>query len=231
MKHRVISALFILVVVLMAGCGPSAESIATMTASAWTPTPTSTATPTPTPTPTPIPYDLTISIQDSDGTSISGAMIIFPESGSDDPVASDVEGKYAWTNLPGEGEIANFNVSAQGYTSVDFSTPITRGINTFTITMERDPLAILPSEACQPGQDVLYIEDFQDNKFQFWNDINRPMWEYEVIPERGTVLTYTAGNERVHTYLHGRSDFWKQCLAFGYFPCWRSYLLPACRRR
>ena len=110
-------------------------------------------------------------------------------------------------NLSGEGEIANFSVSGQGYTPVDFSTPITRGLNTFTITMERDPLAILPSEACQPGQDVLYIEDFQDNKFQFWNDINRPMWEYEVVPERGTVLTYTAGNDRVHSYYSGDKVF------------------------
>ena len=41
---------------VLSGCGPSAEQVATMTASAWTPTPPP---PTPTPTATPVPYGLT----------------------------------------------------------------------------------------------------------------------------------------------------------------------------
>ncbi|HEY5119487.1 MAG TPA: carboxypeptidase-like regulatory domain-containing protein, partial [Anaerolineales bacterium] len=96
-------SILLVVTLLFTSCGPSPEQITTMTASAWTATPQPTSTPTPTLTPTPIPYDLTISVVDEAGAPIAGATIVFPESGSSEPVTADATGKYNWTNLPGAG--------------------------------------------------------------------------------------------------------------------------------
>lgn len=48
-------SLLMLLSLVVTGCGPSADQIATMTAAAWTPTPSPTVTYTPTSTPTPSP--------------------------------------------------------------------------------------------------------------------------------------------------------------------------------
>ena len=151
----------LIILALLAACGPSPEQIATMTASAWTPTPLP---PTATPTPTPAPIDLTVTIADETGTSIAGASIVFPESGNGSPVLMDDQGQYSWTNLGSEA--VSLTVSAQGYLDADLITTIQRGSNEIKVTLQRDPMGILPAEACATDQKVLYIEDFQDGQAQ-----------------------------------------------------------------
>lgn len=144
---------------LLVSCGPSAEEIATMTASAWTPTPIP---PTSTPVPTPIPIDLTVTVTDGSGGVIAGANIIFPESGSDQPVLTDDAGKFSWANLPREA--ASIKVSAQGYFPAEQSATLQRGQNDVNITLERDPYAFLLSNACAANETLLFMEDFQDEQ-------------------------------------------------------------------
>jgi hypothetical protein len=167
MKPRYILYGLLGIFLILAGCGPSAQEIATMTASAWTPTPPPTSTPTATPL---IPYDVTVTILNETGEPIAGASILFPESGDGNPIQADDQGKYSWTNV--EGDKASLTVAAQGYFEAKQSTTLERGPNDVTVTLSRDPMGILPAEACAPGQNVLYIEDFQDGIPQGWANIS-----------------------------------------------------------
>ena len=192
-RTPILNLIVLVTAFLVVGCGPSPQGIATRTAAAWTltpsstPTPMPTATPTPTRTPTPVPYDLTVSITDANGKSIAGANVVFPESGKDTPVASNDKGQILWTNL--QGDAVTLQVSTQGYRGTQKTTTLKRGANTITVALERDPYQILPSEAFQPDQKVLYIEDFEDGLAQGWDGIVRPKWNFEKVEGRGTVLT------------------------------------------
>jgi hypothetical protein len=164
MKYKYALCGAIVLLLLLSGCGPSAEQIATMTASAWTPTPPPTA------TPTPLPYDLTVSVIDEASAPIAGASIVFPESGNGSPMQADDQGQYSWNNLPGDA--VSLTVSAQGYLNEEQTATIQRGPNEVKVTLKRDPFGLLPSAACAPDQKVLYVEDFQDGKLQGWQTIS-----------------------------------------------------------
>ena len=164
MKYKYALCGTIVLLLLLSGCGPSAEQIATMTASAWTPTPLPTA------TPTPLPYDLTVTVVDETGAPIAGASIVFPESGDGSPMQANDQGQYSWNNL--RGEAVSLTVSAQGYVNAEQTATIQRGPNEVKVTLKRDPFAILPSEVCAPDQKILYVEDFQDGKSQGWQNIS-----------------------------------------------------------
>jgi len=144
---------------LLASCGPSPDSIATMTASAWTPTPVP---PTITPSPTPVPHSLTVKVTDAAGNPIVGASVVFPESGSGEPVAMDDSGQLSWNNLAGPN--GSLSVSAQGYLKAEQALNLERGPNEVVITLERDLYGLLPSTACAAGENLLYMEDFQDGQ-------------------------------------------------------------------
>ncbi len=167
MIKKYVSPLLLLLVLVVASCGPSPEAIATMTASAWTPTPPPTATPTVTPTATPIPYDLTVNVLDAEGNPMSGASLTL--SGSDAPVLTEDGGVVSWTNLPApEGSLT---IAAPGYFASEQTFSLSRGPNELSITLERDPNGLLSSQACAPGETLLYVEDFQDGVGQGWPEI------------------------------------------------------------
>lgn len=190
MKH-VIRSIIGITILLLVSCGPSPEQIATMTASAWTSTPPPTNTPVPTATSTPVPYDLAVTIVDESGAPISGAGIVFPESGNGDAVLTNDQGQYIWSNLGGDK--ASVSVTAQGYIPADQSAALQRGANEVNITLERDVFAFLPSNACGAGESLLYMEDFQDGETDLihYNDGRVPVPLGEVPDEKGnTVLVH-----------------------------------------
>jgi len=192
MKTRITLILLLtMALLLLSSCGPTPEEIATQTASAWTSTPVP---PTNTPTPTPIPFDVIVSIVDSNGSPISDASIVFPESGDDEPVTANADGSYAWFNLSGGG--GNVQVNSQGYYLSETSLSLERGANDVVVQLERDPLQILPSEACPAGQEPLFIDDFEDGTAHYIQGIGRPMFEFVVDEEIGT---YVVGNENLST--------------------------------
>jgi len=174
------AAIIIVTLALLSACGPTPAEIAAMTASAWTPTPLP---PTPTPIPptaTPVPIDLTVTIADESGMPIPGASIVFPESGDDTPVPANEQGQYSWNNL--QGETATFTASAQGYMPNSAGQTLVRGPNDVSITLQRDPFGLLPTEACAAGETWLYAEDFQDQHAQGWNEIDLKMPGWTLAP-------------------------------------------------
>jgi hypothetical protein len=187
MKYKYALCGTIVLLLLLGGCGPSAEQIATMTASAWTPTPLPTAIP----TPTPLPYDLTVTVIDETGAPIAGASIVFPESGDGNPIQANDQGQYSWTNLGGEA--VSLTVSAQGYINAEQTATIQRGPNEVKVTLKRDPFGLLPSTACAPDQKVLYIEDFQDGQVQGWPTITASLngvmpFGWSIVDENGNKI-------------------------------------------
>lgn len=190
---------FLFSLTLISACGPSEEAIATMTASAWTPTPK------PTLTPTPLPFDLEVTLEDESGNPITVAYVEVKELETDASAVDDT-GNVEFLNLPG-GEVA-LVISAQGYDPVEETVALERGMNTKSYSMQVDPLQIQPSEACQEGQKVLYIEDFEDGFAQGWDGISRPRWEFEDVEGRGKVLTFMVENtEGAGTPIEGGKEF------------------------
>jgi hypothetical protein len=200
--NRSFLALGGLLLIFLAGCGPSSEQVATMTAAAWTPTPKPTATATSTFTPTPIPYDLTASIVDESGAAIAGASINLPESGSEVAVVTDSTGKFSWTNLPGAG--VTLNVTAQGYLPAQQAATLERGPSSLSVIMKRDPYGLLTSTACASGEKLLYVQDFQSGTAPGWSNLENQAqgWSIGEYPgENGNKVAIAASPERINSTL------------------------------
>ena len=184
-----IGLVILLISLVISACGLSPEkqaaTAAVLTAAAATNTPMPSATPTPTsaptPTSTPVPYDLSIIVTGEEDAPIVGATAYLSEvEGENNTQISDDVGQVFWYDLP--GETVNLTISAQGYFSKDISESISRGVNQLTIKLDRDPHGILPSEACGPGEKLLYIEDFQDGKAQGWQEIEYRSPGWDLVP-------------------------------------------------
>jgi len=183
----------ILIGAFLSSCGPSPEeqtaTAVALTAAAatstptvtptFTPTPTSTHTPTP--TPTPIPYDLSVLVTGDEDAPIVGAIVVLAEIGTEigTQITDDV-GQAFWYDLP--EETVNLSISAQGYFPLEKTDSIKRGINQVAVVLERDPPGLLPSEACAPGERLLYIEDFQDGEAQGWPEIEYRAQDWDIGP-------------------------------------------------
>jgi len=181
---------------LLAGCGPSSEQIATMTAAAWTPTPV------PTPTATPIPYDLTVHIADESGAPLVGASIVMPQSGSPEPIVIDASGQYTWTNV--QGPTASLSVTAPGYFPAAQAVTLERGQTEMALVLQRDPVGLAAADACAPEEKLLYIEDFQDGKAEGWQNMTAAAefgaqngWALAQQEEGNWVAAFTGGHEGI----------------------------------
>ena len=178
----------LLVCLAASGCGSSPEELAATsaaeTATAVTDTPVPTPTQTPTPTPTSIPYEISILVIGEEDAPLVGAAVLLDEiAGSAGQKIIDDVGQAFWYYLP--GETVNLTISAQGYFPQEISETLTRGVNQLTVKLERDPHGVLPFEACGPGEKLLYLEDFQDNKVQGWPEIDSRTQGWSLIPQPG----------------------------------------------
>jgi hypothetical protein len=211
---RPLSLAIILSAGILIGCGPSAEEQAatsdalTAAAATNTPTVTPTLTPTPTstptPTPTPIPYDLSVLVAGEEDALIIGATVVLAEvEGDDGTQNTDDVGQAFWYDLP--GETVNLSISAQGYFPLEQTDSIERGVNQMTVALERDPHGMLPSEACAPGERLLYIEDFQDGKAQDWEEIEYRTQGWDIAPHPdspGNMVAQNATGDGAGATLH-----------------------------
>jgi len=179
-KYLLVMIVLIVSSFVFSACGPSEEAIATMTAAAWTPTPE------PTPTPTPVPYDLEVTLQDEAGGALTMMAYVAVEELGEDPTLVDGSGITAFSNLPKEE--VTLRLTAQGFVNAKENVILERGQNSHTFTMVADPEQVDPSTACLPGQELLYIEDFEDGEMQEWDNIFQPVWDFVNIEDRGTVL-------------------------------------------
>jgi len=189
--NRWIGMTLIVVAAALVGCGPSPEEQAatadaeTAAAATSTPTitPTATYTPTlvPTSTSTPIPYDLSALVTGVEDAPLAGASVALAEVGQEAVTqTTDDDGQAFWNDLLGEP--VNLSISAPGYFPLVITESIERGINEVVIALERDPHALLPSEACAPGERLLYVDDFQDGEAQGWDAIEFRAQGWDVGP-------------------------------------------------
>ena len=187
-----------LLCILMSSCGPSPEELsatsAAQTAAATTSTPANTQTPLPTSTPPPAPYDLSVSVMDTDGLPLIGASVIVVEIKNESrKKITDDNGQVFWNDLPGES--LNISIRSPGYRSQDAPISIDRGLNQIEIKLERDPFGLHPDEACLPGENLIYIEDFQDNRAQRWNVVEFGKEGWELIPHPDMLEDIIAGHK------------------------------------
>jgi hypothetical protein len=137
---------------------------------------------------------------------IVGAHVVLAEVGdkTGSQITDDV-GQAFWYDLP--GETVSISIAAQGYFPLDITDSIERGINQITVALERDPHGILPSEACAPGEKLLYIEDFQDGEAQGWQEIEYRVGGFDLGPHpdsQGNWVLLNDGDQYVSTDLQGR---------------------------
>jgi len=165
----------------MFACGPFPDELDAASAAETAATATSTPTVTPTPTPTPIPYDLSVVVFGEDNIPIMDASVLLVEDGEEGDIKiTNESGQASWFDLP--GEVINLSIDAQGYFSAERSEIIRRGENQVIFNLDRDPFGILPSDACLQGEQLLYIEDFQDQQAQGWSEIDIGTQDWEIIP-------------------------------------------------
>ncbi len=194
---------------LLISCGPSPEEIAAteaaLTAAAVTDTPIPTPTDTPTPTATPVPYDLSVIVTGEDDAPIEGASVVLAELGEESGTQiTDDAGLVSWHDLPGEG--ISLKISAQGYFPSEASEVIDRGANQFTVTLERDPFGLLPSMACGPNEQLLYINDIQDGILSDWPAIDSKAFGWDVGPnpdEPENMVIHQSGGSEAFASLEG----------------------------
>lgn len=68
---------------------------------------------------------------------------------------------------------------------------------------------LLPSNACAPGESLIYIEDFQDNEAAGWPEINNHAMGWELMPhpeKPEDIVARNNGDQSTSTYLED-SDF------------------------
>lgn len=203
---QIFSLIFILSV-MISGCGPSAEeqaaTSAAQTAMAATDTPMPTPTDTPTPTATPVPYDLSVIVTGEEDAPIVGANVLLDEVEDETGTQiTDEVGQTFWSDLP--GETVSLSISAQGYFPLDLTDSLERGINQIVVALERDPHGLLPSEACAPGERLLYIEDFQDGEAQDWLEIEHRAQGWDVAPHPDSLGNIVALNMSRNAYTNLR---------------------------
>jgi hypothetical protein len=117
-----------------------------------------------------VPYDVSLVVTGEENAPIIGAYVVLEEVGDETGTQiTDEVGQAFWYNLP--GETVSLSISSQGYFPLDMTESVDRGINQIMVALERDPHGLLPSEACAPGEKLLYIEDFQDGEAQGWQEI------------------------------------------------------------
>jgi hypothetical protein len=125
------------------------------------------------PTPTPLPYEVTIRVADTNGAPLAEALVVVPKSGDVEPQTqlTDANGETIWGPISWDAlssyEVV-FTAWAQGYLMASHSPSLEFGPNQIDFTLERDPHGILLSEACAPGETVIYVDDLQDQLAQEW---------------------------------------------------------------
>ncbi len=188
MKKKLFLSLMFVFMLALVACGSSSDE------DTITPAPVETSAPV---APPATPYDLVVKVTDQDGNPIPWATGSIQTSGKDVSATADDAGQLAWNGLPDSG--GSLTVSAQGYLPAQESLSLEQGANELSIALERDPYALDPAEACQPGQQIVFVEDFEDYQAQGMSDISDAKWSFIDVEERGTVLEFISTGESATT--------------------------------
>lgn len=139
------------------------------------------ATSTLSPIPMPIPCALSVLVTGEGDAPITGASVTLDGvDGENGTQMTDDRGMVSWSSVP--GETVHLSIGAQGYFPIHTTATMEGGDKLLSASMERDPHGILSSEACAPGEELIYVEDFQDNDATGWSEIKYHAQGWELIP-------------------------------------------------
>jgi hypothetical protein len=62
------------------------------------------------------------------------------------------------------------------------------------------PSGLLPSQACLPGERLVYFEDFQDNQAQGWTEIEYRAQNWDIVPDPASAGNLVIQNPVEHDY-------------------------------
>ncbi len=153
-------------------------------------------------TPTPLPINLTITLQDDLGNPMPETRI-------------KVKGKAQKTNADGLIQLADIDDSIQveanqqGYELFDETFSLNQGENAITIQLERNPFGLLPTDACNTDETLLFIEDFEDRLAEnFYGIDDGALDEYSIgVDGTGNVVMRVENINHEHTfYMDGQFE-------------------------
>jgi hypothetical protein len=130
-------------------------------------------------TPQPLPenrtgYDLTLTVTDLEGRPLGQASVSRLDPGGQpvgDLLTPNAAGVLVLNDLP--TGVVSLAVSAPGYLPLEQGLIIEKGEPAnLTLALERDTLGLDPVDACASGEELLYIEDFNDGQAQGWRNIS-----------------------------------------------------------
>lgn len=157
--------------------------------------------PPPTPTPTPIPYDIDVSVTDSDGNPMSGVKVSFKTS----EYETDASGKVSISN---ESPTAKLTVSSPGYFTTEVSPTLQQGSTTVEVSLESDPNGLLPVNGCSVNEELIFLQDFQDGKFDNWGfDDSSQGWSIVANPDNAEDQVLSASEEAWWAWLGGENGY------------------------
>jgi len=90
-----------------------------------------------------------------------------------------------------QGPTSNQNISEGGFSIIstngtDPISPQESTVPTMDFSESVDTYSISPDEACLPGEELLYLEDFQDGQAQGWQEIEYQAQDWEIINDPDT---------------------------------------------
>jgi hypothetical protein len=199
MKKYLFFSLTTILILVLAACSPSASNGGNSSE------PTATSVPA---ISTSIPYDLTVKVTDQNGTPITWATGIVMVSGNNESKEATESGQLVWKNMEAPAE--SVSVSAQGYKPIQQALSMELGQNEVSIVLEADPAQLNPGKICQPGQKVLYVEDFEDGQAQDLDNIEAPKWSFAQAEDHGTVLEVNSpgGNASTTNWMDFGNAVW-----------------------
>ncbi len=181
MKKNLLQSIILILILALTGCGPSAVQEGITTTPTGVPAQAS---------PTAIPYDLTVTVTDQNGHPIPWAKGMVMSSGIAISNPANESGQIEWINMTNPGDTVS--ITAQGYSPALQNLTMSRGGNAVSVVLEADAHQLNPGTACQPGEKVLYLEDFEGKQAPDLENLQAPNWSFAQVEGRGTVLKVNA---------------------------------------
>ncbi len=155
------------------------------------------------PTATPVPYNLTVKVLTAEGQPVELAQV----SVGNETIITGAQGSVDFPGLPGAK--AKVKITAPGYFANSMDEDLNAGDNTLEVELEEDPAGLLAANACSAGESLLYIDDFQDQSGEGWDqlDAGGPGWTIEPDPQNPDNFVMAARGGTSWNWLGGRDTY------------------------
>lgn len=190
MRKQLLVIVKIVLILMLTACGSSPAKTDTESASEVNPT---------SPAPTQALFELTVTVNSEDGNPVPWAAGSIKISGKELPGKANNTGQLVWEGLSGtDGQLI---VSAQGYTSLQQPLSLVAGANKLSVVLKTDSYQLNPAKACQTGEKIIYVEDFEDGQAQDLDNIAAPKWNLISLEDFGLVMNVNSPGSNTNTLI------------------------------